>query len=71
MNDCSHINYHEIEHLEESHQCKVGFRVIRMHQWECDDCGAILKSCVERDAVASGRAIDDYWGMTYEGVSDE
>jgi len=66
MTDCKHLNFTPIEHYEDSQQCKEGFRVVRMHQWKCDDCGAILKSCVERDAVHSGRAIDDYWGVTYE-----
>ena len=66
MTDCVHRNITEIEHFEESTQCKRGFRVIRMHQWECDDCGAILTLNAEHDAVASDRAIDDYWGCTYE-----
>lgn len=64
---CLHINQKEIEHHEKSVQQKDGrFQTIRMHQWECLDCGAVLSSKVERDAVASNRSIDDYWGVTYE-----
>jgi len=37
-----------------------------MHQWECDDCGAILTLNAEHDAVASDRAIDDFYGIHYE-----
>ena len=64
---CDHKKQHPIEHGERSTQLKDGrFRVESWHRWKCDDCAAVLTSFVERDALASDRSIDDYWGVNYE-----
>ena len=66
MPDCVHRDITEIDHFEESTQCEKGFRIIRMHQWKCNDCGKILVLNVEHDAVSSDRTVDGYYGVNYE-----
>ena len=62
---CKHLNRIPYEDHEESSEFQGESRTIRIQQWECPDCDMILANRVHMDAVASNRAVDDHYGVTY------
>ena len=69
MTKCIH-NWEPLpEPLEESVEVHTHlFRITRIRRAVCTLCDDIGHLKVDRDAVASGRAVDDYYGLNYERV---
>jgi len=63
---CEHLNRAKHSDYEESTQIDGKWRTIRIARTKCVTCPAIFMSRIHKDAVASNRDVDGYYGVTYE-----
>jgi len=69
--DCNHPEdkLKKYSHHEESIEIHPGyFRITRVRRSLCGLCNTIIPNKIDLDAVASNRAVGDYYGIHYEWI---